>query len=291
MSFVSTDAEKNHIVQLYDDFVFKGHQCFVCEKLSLSLYDVLKKVEFRGLALSHIQHMARQIIRALRYLSHPKVDVIHCDLKPENIMLHRHDQINIKIIDFGSSCKASKCRFSYIQSRSYRAPEAIMSLPLSKAIDMWSVGCILVELHVGEPLFQSQDTSEQMGKFEQLLGRVPQHMINRCSEETRSQFFVPTRNQAGGTTWHLKTNSATQNDCNVAEYSDTRSILTEKVMLHCYKNSRFASMNEAQRQAMFHKYGLFVDFISRILVYDPEKRVTPEHATRHPFLSCNTPNI
>ena len=43
--------------------------------------------------------------------------------------------------------------YQYIQSRFYRSPEVLLGLPYDLAIDMWSLGCILVEMHTGEPLF------------------------------------------------------------------------------------------------------------------------------------------
>jgi dual specificity tyrosine-phosphorylation-regulated kinase 1 len=47
--------------------------------------------------------------------------------------------------------------YKYIQSRFYRSPEVILGLPYDLAIDMWSLGCILVEMHTGEPLFAGTD--------------------------------------------------------------------------------------------------------------------------------------
>lgn len=43
--------------------------------------------------------------------------------------------------------------YQYIQSRFYRSPEVLLGMPYDLAIDMWSLGCILVEMHTGEPLF------------------------------------------------------------------------------------------------------------------------------------------
>ena len=43
--------------------------------------------------------------------------------------------------------------YQYIQSRFYRSPEVLLGIPYDLAIDMWSLGCILVEMHTGESLF------------------------------------------------------------------------------------------------------------------------------------------
>lgn len=44
----------------------------------------------------------------------------------------------------------------YIQSRFYRAPEVLLGAPYGYAIDMWSLGCLIAELYLGEP-FRRQE--------------------------------------------------------------------------------------------------------------------------------------
>ena len=58
------------------------------------------------------------------------------------------------MIDFGSSCFTTDQLSSYVQSRSYRAPEVILGLPYGQKVDVWSLGCILAELLSGFVLFQ-----------------------------------------------------------------------------------------------------------------------------------------
>lgn len=48
-------------------------------------------------------------------------------------------------------------KYSYVQSRSYRSPEVVLGLQLTCAIDMWSFGCLLVEMITGRPLFLPND--------------------------------------------------------------------------------------------------------------------------------------
>lgn len=54
-----------------------------------------------------------------------------------------------QVIDLGSSCYTSDHLSSYVQSRSYRAPEVILGLPYDQRVDVWSLGCILAELSSG----------------------------------------------------------------------------------------------------------------------------------------------
>lgn len=82
---------------------------------------------------------------------------MHCDLKPENVLLKKPNKSSIKIIDFGSSCFESERYYTYIQSRFYRAPEIMLGIPYTPAIDMWSLGCIVFECLIGVPIFAGEN--------------------------------------------------------------------------------------------------------------------------------------
>lgn len=141
-------------------FVHCNHLCIVFELLSCSLYDLIKRS--KSLSLPLIRKFAYQLLNSLYFLSIEGTDVIHSDLKPENILLRDSNRSGIKIIDFGSSCRSREQIFTYIQSRFYRAPEIILGMEYSHSIDMWSLGCILVELHTGDPLFPGENEIDQV---------------------------------------------------------------------------------------------------------------------------------
>lgn len=174
-------------MSIVDDFVHRNHQCIVFEILSKNLYDLLKNTDFNGISLNLIRKFSKQLLKALEFLSREDVDIIHCDLKPENILLRHPRRSAIKIIDFGSSCFSTKKMYSYIQSRFYRSPEILLGLPYSQKIDIWSLGCVLVEMHTGEPLFGGVDQEDQMCRIVDVLGMPPFHMIHSSPEETRSK--------------------------------------------------------------------------------------------------------
>ncbi len=143
----------------------KKHQCIVFEPLAMTLYQFLARTKFRGLQLEIVRNVAKQLLQALAYLARPDVDIIHCDLKPENVMIETLERSKVKLIDFGSACKSCEKTYTYIQSRFYRSPEVILGLPYSVAIDMWSLGCVLVELYTGEPLFAGSDEVNMIHRF------------------------------------------------------------------------------------------------------------------------------
>jgi len=86
--------------------------------------------------------------------------LIHCDLKPENILITDKKTESLKLVDYGSGCFVSEQVYTYVQSRFYRAPEVILRLPYNEKVDIWSFGCILMELYTGEPLFPGNNEQE-----------------------------------------------------------------------------------------------------------------------------------
>ena len=115
------------------------------------------------------------MLEALDYLRRHKI--IHCDLKPENLLLHSKSRAGVKLIDFGSSCFVDEKIFTYIQSRFYRAPEVMLALPYTAAIDMWSLGCILAELHTGSPLFPADSELDLFTYIIDINGLPPAELL------------------------------------------------------------------------------------------------------------------
>ena len=64
-------------------------------------------------------------------------------------MIRSYSRCEIKLIDFGSSCFLTDTLTTYIQSRSYRAPEVVVGLPYDGRIDVWSLGCVIAEMFTG----------------------------------------------------------------------------------------------------------------------------------------------
>jgi serine/threonine protein kinase len=132
---------------------------------------LVKESQFEGLQISWIKHYAVQILQGL--ITTHKANIIHCDLKPENLMFvadKKRPNSRLKIIDYGSSCYNNEKFYSYIQSRFYRAPEVILGMPYSNKIDIWSFGCILVELYLGLPIFPGNSMYDQLRKITNILG-------------------------------------------------------------------------------------------------------------------------
>ena len=122
--------------------------------------------------------------------------MIHTDLKPENMLLvssafdmvssqsapskMRRSLINteLKLIDFGSTIFETDYHSSVVCTRHYRAPEIVLGMGWSFPCDMWSIGCVLLELYTGEALFQTHENLEHLAMMEKILGKLPQFMMD-----------------------------------------------------------------------------------------------------------------
>ena len=80
---------------------------------------------------------------------------------------------------------------SYICSRSYRAPEIILGLPYSGKIDVWSLGCVLVEQFTGNVLFANDSVQTILARMQSVLGPFPRHMLDEGADVDK--YFTPDR--------------------------------------------------------------------------------------------------
>ena len=122
-------------------------------------------------------------------------EILHRDLKPRNLLVNSN--CDLKICDFGLAradifdrkIQAGKLT-DYVATRWYRAPEILLSCKrYSKAIDMWSVGCILAELIGRKPIFPGQDTQNQLELIINTLGTPTTEEINNI-HRSKSRDFI-----------------------------------------------------------------------------------------------------
>jgi dual specificity tyrosine-phosphorylation-regulated kinase 2/3/4 len=166
------------IVDFKHSFSHQGNLCLVFEVLSRSIHSTMK---FRRMSSDEIRPIARDVFSALACLhAH---HIVHCDIKPENILYLRNSKSCVKLIDFGTSTFVGQPLFEYFQSRYYRAPEVIMGLHFDEAVDIWSFGCVLAEMALGTPLFAGADEEEQLVRFVELLGMPPEYMRKKIEAD------------------------------------------------------------------------------------------------------------
>lgn len=120
-------------------------------------------IRTQDLSDDHCQYFIYQTLRALKAMH--SANVLHRDLKPSNLLLNAN--CDLKVCDFGLARSAASTddnsgfMTEYVATRWYRAPEIMLTFKeYTKAIDVWSVGCILAEMLSGKPLFPGKDCME-----------------------------------------------------------------------------------------------------------------------------------
>ncbi|XP_030067368.1 dual specificity tyrosine-phosphorylation-regulated kinase 1A isoform X5 [Microcaecilia unicolor] len=261
---------KYYIVHLKRHFMFRNHLCLVFELLSYNLYDLLRNTNFRGVSLNLTRKFAQQLCTALLFLATPELNIIHCDLKPENILLCNPKRSAIKIIDFGSSCQLGQRIYQYIQSRFYRSPEVLLGMSYDLAIDMWSLGCILVEMHTGEPLFSGSNEVDQMNKIVEVLGVPPNHMLDQAPKARKYFDKLPDG------VWGVKRNKDMKKEYKLPGTRRLHDVLG-------VETGGPGGRRTAEQGHSPSDYLKFKDLILRMLDYDPKIRITSFYALQHNF--------
>lgn len=237
---------RHHVVHMSDSFTFRHHLCVTMELLSINLYELIKANNFEGFSTTLIRRFAYQTLTCLSLMWQARI--VHCDLKPENILLVHPRHSEIRVIDFGSSCFEDEKVYTYIQSRFYRSPEVILGVDYHMAIDMWSLGCILVELHTGYPIFPGENEQDQLACMMEVLGVPDRGLLERS---TRCKLFFDSTGAP-------------------------RPVVTSRGQKRRPNSKSLISAVRSNDE-------LFLDFVARCLTWDPERRLQPEAALRHPW--------
>lgn len=243
------DPENKHsMINFTQSFYFRGHLCISTELLGMNLYEFIKAHDFKGFSLRLIRRFCKQMLGSLVLLRSHRV--IHCDLKPENILLAHPLHSEIKVIDFGSSCFETEKVYTYIQSRFYRSPEVILGMSYGLPIDMWSLGCILAELLTGYPIFPGENEQEQLACIMEIFGPPEKHLIEKSS---RKKLFFDS--------------------------------LGKPRVTVSSKGRRRRPSSKTLQQALKCDDEAFLDFIARCLRWDPDRRLKPDDAMHHEFIT------
>ncbi|KAH1067374.1 hypothetical protein J1N35_032361 [Gossypium stocksii] len=270
------DKGTSHFVQIRNWFDYRNHICIVFERLGPSLFDFLKRNKYCPFPVDLVREFGRQLLESVAYMH--DLRLIHTDLKPENILLVSSEYVKlpgckrsssdethfrclpkssaIKLIDFGSTAFDNQNHSSIVSTRHYRAPEIILGLGWSYPCDLWSVGCILIELCTGEALFQTHENLEHLAMMERVLGPLPEHMIRRANRGAEKYFRRGSR-------------------LNWPEGAVSRESIRAVRKLDRLKNM-------VSRYVESSRYSL-ADLLEGLLKYDPSERLTACQALNHPF--------
>jgi CTD kinase subunit alpha len=159
-----------NIVRLYEMMVSNGSVYMVFEYMDHDLTGILSQTQF-SFTDAHLKSLCHQMLAGLAYLHHK--GVIHRDIKGSNILINNRG--DLKLADFGLARFYQKRRRSDYTNRVitlwYRPPELLFGATVyGPEVDMWSAGCIMLELFTKKPVFQGNDEIHQLDVVYKILG-------------------------------------------------------------------------------------------------------------------------
>ncbi|KAL5132333.1 Shaggy-related protein kinase iota [Glycine soja] len=165
----------------------------VMEYVPETIFRVIKHYSSmkQRMPLIYVKLYTYQIFRGLAYI-HTVPGICHRDLKPQNLLVDRLTH-QVKLCDFGSAkvLVEGESNISYICSRYYRAPELIFgAAEYTTSVDIWSAGCVLAELLLGQPLFPGENQVDQLVEIIKILGTPTREEI-RCMNPNYTDFRFP----------------------------------------------------------------------------------------------------
>jgi len=282
---------------LSDTFVHERHFCLVMEAVGVSLYDFLKRNGFRGFWMQDIQSFASQSLDALAFL-HGRLQMTHTDLKPENILLQsmehprptpfpreaswlearksssknrgassayvRPATSQIKLIDFGNATYEDEHHSSIINTRQYRGPEVILSMGWNERSDIWSLGCIFMELYTGELLFGTHENLEHLALMERALEPLPSSMLASAPKDVKEKYLAQDRPGQ----WRLQWPSR------AASSSSERHVRSQQTL----------------RELALPQHVVFASFVGELLTLEKTRRPSAAEARTHALFEARFPD-
>ncbi|KAL8862017.1 MAG: hypothetical protein Q9178_001472 [Gyalolechia marmorata] len=236
--------------------------------ISINLREVLKKFgRDVGINLKAVRAYAQQMFLGLSLLR--KCNVLHADLKPDNILVNESRNV-LKICDLGSASDASENEITpYLVSRFYRAPEIILGIPYDFSIDVWSVGCTLFELYTGKILFTGRSNNQMLRAIMECRGKFSHKALRKA--EFRGLHFDDLLNFRS-----IEKDKLTGKDVvRILNFTKATRDLRSRLMANA------KGMDDVELKELTS----FIDFLERCLNLNPEKRCTPVEALKHPFIT------
>ncbi|KAJ0004803.1 hypothetical protein NQD34_011017, partial [Periophthalmus magnuspinnatus] len=262
------DPDTFNLIKFIEHFEFDGHQCMAFQILDRSVEDQMKKQS--KFSLSEIRPMTKQLLVALLGLK--TIGVMHTDIKSDNIMLVDQEKhpFKVKLIDFGVAMERIEVKQGMqLQPVAFRSPEVSLGLPLSEAVDMWSLACCLIFWYWKDQGFTCCSQFDQVTRLVSFLGTPSEEMLN---EGLLSEKYFAKRDSK----WSLKT---------LMEYYFTTgefphmSFILPRHLEDIIKNHKVFETGPE-----FKDREAFCDLLKKMFELDPYKRITPAEALLHPYI-------
>ncbi|TGO63269.1 hypothetical protein BCON_0014g00580 [Botryotinia convoluta] len=173
-----------------------------------------------------------QLFRALAYIH--SQGICHRDIKPQNLLLDPGSGI-LKLCDFGSAkiLVENEPNVSYICSRYYRAPELIFGATnYTTKIDVWSTGCVMAELMLGQPLFPGESGIDQLVEIIKVLGTPTRDQIRTMNPNYMEHKFPQIKPHPFNKVFRKADANAIELISKLLEYTPTERLSAIEAMVH-----------------------------------------------------------
>ncbi|KAE9238954.1 Mitogen-activated protein kinase 4 [Phytophthora fragariae] len=221
----------------------------ITELMETDLHQVIYSMQ--PMSDDHVKYFLYQMLCAMHHIH--SAGVLHRDMKPSNILLNAN--CDLKVCDFGLARGGIRGQeellqpgelTEYVVTRWYRAPEIMLNcLHYTTAIDVWAVGCIFAEMLLREPLFPGNDYLHQLKLIIKFLGTAKQEDIGFVKNTKALRFLT-------------------------------------KLAISKPKKWRDVFAGSGAENAVSSEA---IDLLGKMLLFNPEKRISVDAALRHPYLA------
>jgi dual specificity protein kinase YAK1 len=245
------------ISSFHSSFLYRSHFCLVIDLLGQSVLQRIEASHYTGMPISQIRTILSQLLQTLAHLH--SLNMVHLDVKPENILFENEQSDHVRLVDFGSCCVVGDPAFTYVQTRYYRCPEVVLGMAIGTPADIWSLGCVAAELLLGLPIMPGTSEKHLLALMEERLGQFPRSMQNEMfNQEGR----VDLAGEAENARKYFRFQSL---DDIVTQY-------TPKCKMSIPEMKRFPE----EKQTL-------LELLHRMLEFEPDRRITAVEALHHPF--------
>ncbi|KAK7916293.1 hypothetical protein WMY93_012054 [Mugilogobius chulae] len=277
---VEKGLEQMSIIHLLDTVETGRGDVLLFEWLNMSLSEYMEK--HKPLPLNDIRTIVEQTSTALLALN--SLGIIHTGVSLESIWIcsGKDQPLEIKLADFGGAIQKKKAVPGMTaQLVNYRAPELLLGLPFDSAIDMWSLGCMLVTMLTGFEMFPSRTEYETLRTIIHFFGVPP-----NIDKATKREECFYTENLV----WRLKSVKRFEKFARLAPGTIQKNPIEEYIsvptlILLTFYLSLFSTDPFPKLKALLSTPAVnCIALVEAMLIVDPTLRMTPVKIQGHSFI-------
>ncbi|KAL7388194.1 hypothetical protein ABVT39_008661 [Epinephelus coioides] len=249
--------------------VFESLDVTLCQYISFQR-------SYAPLDLHDVGSVIQQLATVLKALK--DLDVIHADIKLDNNMVvdREAQALSVKLTYFGLAFPTSLAEQGELQQKThYRAPEILLGLPFSEAIDMWSVGVVMAYILLAVTPFPGSSEYDTLQCIVDLSGVPPHHLL---SDGMFSNIYF-----AEGPSDHQRLKTPQEFWLYITPPGDYRAYTFRNLDdLEMWPQVNLSMVEVDEKKEC-------IDLLKAMLEMDPDERITPRQVLAHPFITKGNP--